>query len=306
MPIKIPWPHPEKPPGKSGVETGNISLGSLIKDSLWLVSSGATVAAVGFLSKFWIKGLNTTSIYNGEVWLGSIENREAGKGLVTVCNHVSTVDDPLLFGLLPPRLLANRELMRWGLGASDVCFTKQSHGTFFALGKIVPVVRGEGVYQKGMNMLLDKLNEGDWVHIFPEGKVNIKQEWMRLKWGVGRLIAEAQIPPLLLPFWHEGLSDVLPLKKPYRPRIGHQVTVVFGDVIDTSLLLESLRKQHLTTEGLRKAVTDFIQSELRNLRDKAREIHYGAQNIKEQQTEKINDMNSNKADKSGCPNQDHD
>jgi len=262
MPVDIPWPHPE----------GSQKVGRL-RTSLWRWTSSVTVFAVGGLSKLWMQGLNTSFVHDEKTLLSLIEQRESGRPLLTVCNHTSTADDPLLFGLLPWRILARRRLMRWGLGAHNICFTKEFHGTFFALGKVIPVVRGEGVYQRGMDMLLEKMNKGDWVHIFPEGKVNLTKEWMRLKWGVGRLIAEARIPPLVLPFWHEGLSDVLPVGKPYIPRVGKTVTVVIGDVIDTKELLEKLRLDHPTNEGLRKALTDYIQDQLRICRDKARRIH---------------------------------
>jgi monolysocardiolipin acyltransferase len=82
-------------------------------------------------------------------------------------------------------------------------------------------------------MMLEKMNEGEWAHVFPEGQVNLSQEWMRLKWGIGRLVSECKIPPLVLPFWHEGLTDVLPNSTPYIPQVRQKVTVVFGQVIDT-------------------------------------------------------------------------
>jgi 1-acyl-sn-glycerol-3-phosphate acyltransferase len=137
------------------------------------------------------------------------------------------VDDPLFFGkvyiyLSKCQLMFQYELysgsitpmshfadphspsFRWTLGAREVVFGHRYHSLFFRLGKTLPIVRGEGIYQRSMNQILEELNRGDWLHIYPEGKINTTKEWLRLRWGVARLVADAHVTPIVLPAWHFG------------------------------------------------------------------------------------------------------
>jgi len=76
-------------------------------------------------------------------------------------------------------------------------------------------VRGIGVYQDAINLCIEKAALGHWIHVFPEGKVNMDKEELRLKWGVGRIIYESPKIPIILPMWHEGMDDLLPNVEPY-------------------------------------------------------------------------------------------
>ena len=80
-----------------------------------------------------------------------------------------------------------------------------------------------------MNQILDEINNGCWLHIFPEGKVNMEKSFLRLKWGVGRLIADAIETPIVLPFYHHGMDSILENYPPYYPRINKTVTIVYGE-----------------------------------------------------------------------------
>lgn len=141
------------------------------------------------------------------------------------------------------------------------------------LGKCIPVVRGAGVYQPAVDLCIDKLSIGDWVHIFPEGKVNMTKEDLRLKWGVGRMIYESAVVPMVIPIWHIGMDDILPNEPPYYFRFGKRVTYNFGAPIDLSALVKRLRDQNVSDVEARRVITDKIQEALMVLKAETEELH---------------------------------
>ncbi|KAH7947739.1 hypothetical protein HPB52_015420 [Rhipicephalus sanguineus] len=223
MPLEVQWPLP------------NVSQPS----KLWQLGSSVVVPAVGLLAKLFHGWFNTVNVYNKEILIDAIENRPKDVPLITVCNHHSCLDDPFIWGMLELKHLFRQKCMRWSVAAHDICFTNELHSRFFALGKTVPVCRGEGVFQKGMDYCIELLNRGMWVHIFPEGKVNmVTQEFLRLKWGAC----------LLHLFRAAGMNNVLPNKEPYVPQWGQMEQ--------------------------RKKITDVIQDEFSQLKTQAETLHH--------------------------------
>jgi monolysocardiolipin acyltransferase len=135
-------------------------------------------------------------------------------------------------GILRPSELFDHRTIRWVLAAHNICFKTKFYATFFSYGKSIPIVRGDGVYQvllihpsmiiyqpfslrcdygmlslqQGMQFCLARLNQGQWAHIYPEGKVNVdpSEPLLPLKWGTARLIDDCEKTPVVVPMYHLG------------------------------------------------------------------------------------------------------
>ncbi|KAJ6627509.1 acyltransferase-domain-containing protein [Mycena sp. CBHHK59/15] len=181
-------------------------------------------------------------------------NAARTNGLVTLANHISTLDDPLVWGVLPTKYFFNSRTIRYTLGASDVMFTNPVFSAFFRSGQVLETVRGNGIHQPSVDAAIDKLNRGDWVHFFGEGKINQPNTYPqrdgvahlpRFKWGVGRVLMEASVLPVIIPMWLSGFDRLMPEGRSfpynYLPRPGQHLSVTFGEPLDTGELQKALQ-----------------------------------------------------------------
>jgi monolysocardiolipin acyltransferase len=171
--------------------------------------------------------LNRLTIEGRERFDAAMER--GSRGLLTYSNHVSLFDDPLLTANI---VSGPYSRVRW-VGADAInFFGSRIKAWLFTAGRSVPIMRGAGLDQPGVNFLRDRLREGDWVHLLPEGGRTRDPEarlMSSFKAGIGMLIAETK--PLALPFYHYGMHAVLPVGS-VRPRARKDVRLLFGDVID--------------------------------------------------------------------------
>lgn len=229
----------------------------------------AIIVSVAGLSRLWLKfGVSGVKIKNYEKFREAIWDRPGG--LLTVSNHISTVDDPLIWGAL----LDTRQIcelvrvggMRWTVGAKELTFTNPFTSWFFERGQVIPIVRGDGIYQPAIDEAIEILNTDRWLHFFPEGKVIQKPgDIGRLKWGVGRLIMESTKHMTILPMILKGFDRMKP--NDLMPVLNHEVEIVIGDPIEASHLLKAT--EYVINENERRSlITKHIQDLLNDTKNK--------------------------------------
>ncbi|KAI8715609.1 Tafazzin family protein [Fusarium sp. LHS14.1] len=132
----------------------------------WRMTSTALMGCVSMLTRGFMYGLNDMEVRGLDGLLGVLERRKTQgreRGLLTVCNHVAVLDDPLIWGILPFRYAIDGANMRWGLGAHDICFKNKATSTFFTLGQVLPTHRlwhspYGGLYQPTMTQAIKLLS----------------------------------------------------------------------------------------------------------------------------------------------------
>ena len=275
--------------------------------TVWRIGSRFVVPAVGIFSKIWTDFMNKSNIYNHHVFLDTLSKhynaaKNKKKPLITISNHSSCMDDPLIWGsLIPFKWHLNSNRLRWSAAAQEICFSKGWHSAFFSLGRTFPIVRGKGIYQPAMDYATELLKEGSWIHFFPQGKVVVKPEKQlsncdqtvkysndkksyELKWGVARLIIDHVFGENnsneidILPFYHIGMETVLPSKKPYIPRINQTITYYIRDEgpihINKQFLLDLINDfNHSSSKTKRIKLMQFIENEMNLLKEKCLSCH---------------------------------
>ncbi|KAG8700797.1 hypothetical protein FRC08_004442 [Ceratobasidium sp. 394] len=198
-----------------------------------------TIGTIGLGSKALLNTICAGVTVNGlhHLLTALEETNRADGGIITVSNHISVVDDPLTWGALPAwKCILNPRNMRWTLGAQDIMFTNPVYNWFFRNGQVIETIRGGGVHQPAVDLAVEKLNAGGWIHVFPEGKVNQDScqpggQFLRFKWGVGRMIMSTTKTPTIIPMHISGFHKVMPEPRRFKfiPRPGHHITITFGD-----------------------------------------------------------------------------
>lgn len=214
-------------------------------------------------------GLNITEIYGAEKLHEAIKCRPEGQSLITVCNHVASMDDPLVMAaLIPPGFLLHPKSLRWTLCATDRCFTNAGFSAFFRSVKVLPLKRGAGLQQEGIDIALSKLRRGDWVHIFPEGSRSRDggKTIGTVRRGIGRLISDVETPPLVVPFVHTGMQDLMPIGSKF-PSVSKKVSVLVGDPIEVEDLLKENGGNYVSKAELYDAIAVRVKQRMQKMKE---------------------------------------
>lgn len=209
---------------------------------------------LGFWQRFAVWLLKPVlTIWTRRTWLG-MEHLRGDDGVIIVANHISHAD---------PLISAHfiYDAGRWPryLGKASI-FRVPVMGWILHRCRQIPVERGTVDAVRSLDALVDALNEGGAVVIYPEGTITREPDlWpMKGKTGAARLALATGAPVVPVVMWGpERLFDPRTNRFDPRPRI--PVTVAAGPPVDLSRWAGST-----PTKATLEEMTDAIMLRLRD------------------------------------------
>ncbi|KAF1808582.1 tafazzin, partial [Eremomyces bilateralis CBS 781.70] len=140
------------------------------------VTSALTVALGGLVTRTFLHGMNRVETEGREGFLAVLDGRKdvggRERGLLTVSNHISVIDDPLMWAVIPQRYFMNRQSVRWTLGSHDICFQTALGTQFFLASQVLPTHRLAyspygGPFQPTMTQAIRLLSAGPFTSPTP-------------------------------------------------------------------------------------------------------------------------------------------
>jgi monolysocardiolipin acyltransferase len=267
----VPFPDVSVPTNETEYEQCGVFPPEGTRDSFVAPNTFRSVGVIffGTFFKLWITRAQDTKVYHGEKLVDQVLSDRGGRGLITVMNHTSFGDDPqVICAILPYRCLQRPSLLRWTLCADNLCFSNAFLSRAFHLLKNQPVKRGAGVNQRQLESTIDVLNQGDWVHLFPEGYISQgKRGAMKhFRPGVSRLLLDSSVTPLVVPCFHLGMDDAWPVASPI-PFPRRSIRIIVGDAIDFTHVKERWEAGKISLQEAYTEITDTLEETLLGLRE---------------------------------------
>jgi len=204
--------------------------------------------------------LPTLRVWTRRTWTGQ-DNLPRTGGVILAANHMSHVDPLVIANFVYgagrwPRYLAKASL--WKVPVL---------GFFLRKTLQIPVERGSVEAVRSLDVLVDALQQGGAVIIYPEGTTTRSPDlWpMQGKTGAARLALVTGVPVVPIAQWGaQRMFDVRTKKLSLRPRT--PVSVIAGKPVDLSRW-----RGAAPTRAVLDEMTDTIMTEVRDLLGELRE-----------------------------------
>ncbi|KAF9887903.1 hypothetical protein FE257_009425 [Aspergillus nanangensis] len=156
----------------------------------WRTMSSVTIFGVAGLCRAFLFLCSRPEVHGLEPFLEILDARkdpsQRTRGLLTVSNHTSVMDDPIMWGFLPMKYNSGLASWnkRWGFGSHDICYQTRPLSLFFAMGQVLPTHRLAhssfgGIAQPAVTQAIRLLSKGPFP-VDPQQRATPElQHWSR-------------------------------------------------------------------------------------------------------------------------------